>query len=277
MADPGDTLPFRADVYSSPDGGTLVNAASVSLTITLPDGTTASPSVTNPPAVTGKYRHDYVTTLASPSGRYVGQWVFTFAGGATTSYVETFDVGGSLVTVDEALAHLRASDIIVGEDQLDYLQWLCFVATEAIELDLGRVLVPQTVVEIHNGGGSIVLDKSPVLSITSVMESGYALTTSDYLVDSAGILYRGTSTYVHAFSRGVQNVVVTYRAGYNNPPRVARKVALNFVQGAWQGAQQAPHPALQDYNSEPDLGPAIAQLLPLERSAYESLRAAAVA
>lgn len=277
MADLGDTLSFRADVYNKPaeDGGVLTNASTAVLTVTLPDGTTATPTVTNP--ATGKYAVDYLTTSASPQGRYVGQWVFTFAGGATTSYVETFDVGGALVTVDEALTHLRANGILNAETDLEQLQWLCFVATEAVERDLDRALVPQTVVETHDGGGSIVLHQSPVISITSVVESGATLTTNDYLIDSrVGILYRGSADYPRRFSGGFRNVVVTYIAGYANPPRVARKVALNLIQGMWQTAQQAPHPALTEYN-DLDTPTAVAMLTPLERSAYDSLRAAAIA
>src|SRR5689334_11894241 len=102
--DLGDTLTFRADLYSAPveDGGALANAQSAVLTVTLPDGTTATPSVSNP--ATGKYTANYVTTSASPAGRYEGRWLFTFVGGNTTVYVESFDVGRSIVSIDEALA-----------------------------------------------------------------------------------------------------------------------------------------------------------------------------
>ena len=70
MADLGDTLPFRADLYDG-DGGALVAAQTVVLTITLPDGTTATPVVPLP-AATGKYAVDYPTSALSPPGRYVG-------------------------------------------------------------------------------------------------------------------------------------------------------------------------------------------------------------
>jgi hypothetical protein len=178
--DLGDTLPFRSDVYDTCRPRMVAfssNATSASLTITLPDGTTATPTVTNPS--TGKYACDYTVSPTGQSGRYVGQWLFTFFGGATTSYVETFDVGGALVTVDEALAYLRASGVIKTTPDLDYLQWLCMVATDAVERDLGRAIVPRTVVETHDGGtGAIVLHKSPVISVTSVTEGGAALSGS---------------------------------------------------------------------------------------------------
>lgn len=275
MADLGDTLRFKSDLTDG--SGALVNATGVTLTITLPDGTTATPSVTNPPTVTGKYVVDYPTTALSPSGLYRGQWLFTMAGGATTSYVETFDVGASLVTVDEAVAHLRAAGVITSESDLEQLQWLCFVATDAVERDLGRVAVRRTIVESHNGvGDSIILRKTPVLSLTSLAEGGVIVSPTygyvlQILADGGGIVLRGSQQVPQPYWWGRQNVVVTYVAGYNDPPRILRKVALNAVQGMWQESQQAPHTLLNDFPDE-SVGAAVGALTSVERGAYESLR-----
>jgi hypothetical protein len=278
VPDLGDTLPFRSDVYDKPteDGGVLTNAASVALTVTLPDGTTATPTVTNPS--TGKYAASYQTTLASLTGRYVGQWVFTFAGGATTSYLETFDVGGTLITVDEAIAHLRAAGIIASEADIDQLQWLCVVATDAVERDLGRTIVRRSITETHDGGrGEIVLRQTPVVSVTSINEAGTVLSASDYVVNtSTGILYRGSGISSWWFAWGRQNIAVTYVAGYTNPPPVVRKVALNTVQGMWQESQQAFHPGLEQF-ADSAVQTSTGALTQVERSAYNSLRSAGIA
>lgn len=278
MPDLGDTLPFRSDVYDKPveDGGVLTNSATATLTVTLPDGTTATPTVSNPS--TGKYAATYQTTLLSPSGRYVGQWVFTFAGGATSSYLETFDVGPSIITVDEALAHLRAAGIIKSEPDLDQLQWLCIVATDAVERDLGRAIARRTVTETYDGGrGEIVLRQTPVVSVTSINEAGTVLSASDYVLNtSTGILYRGSGISSWWFAWGRQNITVTYVAGYTNPPPVVRKVALNVVQEMWQVSQQAPHTLLEDIPPEA-AGVASAALSPVELNAYRSLRVAGIA
>ena len=209
----------------------------------------------------------------------MGKWLFTFSGGATTSFEESFDVDASLVTVDEALSHLRAVGIIgagsTADADLEQLQWLCFVASEAVELDLDRVFTPRTIVETHDGGGSVILRKTPVISVTSITENGSALT--EFLPNlSAGILYRGSSYSPRPFACGFQNVTVTYRAGYLNPPRVVRKVALNLIQGAWQVSQQAPH-RLVDELTEQDVFVAQAALSQVERAAYDSLRAVGIA
>lgn len=272
MADLGDTLRFSSDL--SDGGGVLVNATTVLLTITLPDGTTTPATVTNPPAVTGKYLYDYTVSPAGQSGRYLGQWLFTMAGGATTSYVETFDVGSAVVTVDEALAHLRANGIITSDDDLEQLQFLAFVATDAIERDLGRAIARRTVVETHNGGGgAIPLKRSPIISVTSVTEGGVALAGSyGYVLDpDSRILYRGSSLVPQSFTWGRQNIVVTYVVGYTSVPATVRKVALNMIQAAWQGSQQAPHPALTEF-SEADVFVAQSSMSEIERGAYNSLR-----
>ena len=276
--DLGDTLRFSTDVEDG--AGALVNAQSVSLTITLPDGTTATPTVTNPPATTGKYYYDYVTTLASPQGRYVGAWLLTFAGGATTSYVETFDVGASLVTVDEALAHLRAAGVITTAPDLDQLQWLTFVATDAVERDLDLVLVKRTITETHNGNGrpSIILRKSPVISVSSVVENGVTLTSgTDYVARlSSGIIYRGGQLTRSYFTYGIENVAVTYVAGYNNPPPCIRYAALGIIQGMWQESQQSFHPGVEvDGLSGIALAAPTNTVSELQR-AYNSLRASRV-
>jgi hypothetical protein len=248
--DLGDTLHFASDLYDKPaeSGGVLVNAPTVALTITLPDGTTTSPTVTNPPATTGKYFYDYVTTTTI--GRYTGQWLFTFVGGQTESYVQSFDVGSGLVTVDEALTHLRAQGIITTAADRDELQWFCLVASDAVERDLGIVVVPRTVVDTFDGGKNAVsLRFWPTLSITSLVESGITITSGNYLLDTnSNILYRGTNGY-SLFSWGRQNVVVTYKAGYLNPPTVIRKVALNTIQEMWQASQQADHPYQAEFGN----------------------------
>ena len=279
MADLGDTLGFRADLYDKPKelGGVLVNATTVTLTITKPDGTNVgSLTVTNPPAVTGKYVYDHISLITDPSGRWTGTWLFTLASGKTSSYIETYDLGPTLITLDEAVAHLNAGDVLVQADDLEQLQWLCIAATDAIERDLARALVKRTVVERCNGGGSYIrLDQNPVISITTVVESGVTLAATEYVLDSP-ILLRGTETYARCWVPGRMNVVITYVAGFNNPPAIARKVALNAVQRMWQESQQSPHPMIDELG-ESAVTIATGLLTPVELAAYNSLKPIPVA
>jgi hypothetical protein len=271
--DLGDTPRFKADLTNG--SGVLTNASSVTLTITLPDGTTATPTVSNPPAVTGQYFYDYQFTQL---GRYLGCWLFTMAGGATTAHYNSFDVDSlPLVTTDEAVRHLRAGGIITSENDLEELQWLCMVAQDAIERDLGRITTRRTVVESHDGGvGTIILRKTPVLSVTSLTEGGVTVSpTYGYvlktLADGGALVERGSQLVPQGFWWGRQNVVVTYVAGYTDPPRILRKVALNAIQGMWQESQQAFHPGLEDFSANA-VGSATDSLTRFEMGAYESLR-----
>jgi hypothetical protein len=286
VADLGDTLVFSSDLWNIPpnydsagnitNGASLVNAVTAALTITLPDGTSVTPTITNPPSTTGKYSYHYLTSVNGQSGRYVGQWLFTMSGGETTSYLETFDVGGSLITVDEALDHLRANGVVKKTPDLDLLQWFCNVATDAVERDLGRAFTRRTIVESHDGGeGVVFLRRTPVLSVVSVYEGTVSLLpTTNYtvqsLADGGVILRRGNQYMPQLWWPGYQNVTVTYTVGYTDPPRIVRKVCLDTVQSFWQESQ--PLRPLPFDQSSVDTGVDMSTLTPVERSAYESLR-----
>lgn len=277
MADLGDTLGFSASLYDKPidQGGVLVNATSVSLTVVKPDGNQDVLTPTNPPTITGQYTHNYATLITGPPGRYVGTWFFTLSTGDTTTYIETFDVGQALINIDEALAHLRAMDIIVRPNDLDQLQWLCFVATDAVERDLDRTLVKKTFIETHDGGSSYIrLDHTPIASVTTVVENGTTLTADDFLIDNP-VLWRGGTQSALLWGWGRRNIVITYVAGENNPPLIARKVGLNAVQRMWQQSQQAPHPMIDELG-ESAVTMATGLLTPVELQAYNSLRQIAV-
>ena len=277
----GDTLRFSVDLYDKPveDGGVLVNAsAQPTLSVLKPDGTTSAVTITHPPAVTGKYLGDLATVLGGPTGTYRGTWQLV-QGGITVAYQESFDVAASLVTLDEVLVHLRAQKLITKDDDLDYLEFLAAVATDAIERDLDRVTVLRTITaEKWDGGKSgVVLLGSPVVAVTAVQVNGVALTGGegvDWTTDlRAGIVYRGSASTDAAWPSGRQNVSVTYQAGYYSPPPVLRKVALNAVERMRQSSQQAGHPLLDDVSADAAVFAAVnGALTPIERAGYEGLR-----
>ena len=252
------------------DAGALANPNSATITITQPDGTTATPTVTLPPVSTGRLVVDFQATQA---GLHSVHWATTSPITAEDDVFVAEPPKSLLISVDEAVAHLRAAGVITSDADREQLQWLCMVATDVVETDLQRVLVRRTVTETFNGGwGWVQLHNTPVLAITSVTESGTLLTGSDYLVDSSGVLWRGTTTVGRNFTAGNQNIVVVYVAGYLNPPRVARQAALNLVQAMWQTSQQASHPLISEELAEQLLPGAVEGLLPTERSAYNKLK-----
>jgi hypothetical protein len=232
--------------------------------------------VTLPPASTGILIYDFATTQ---SGRHSVHWATTVP---TTSDDDVFYAapGNSLlISVDEAINHLRATTTISSDPDRETMQDLCLAVSAIIQADLGRALIRRTVTaEPHYGDSDgIVLWSRPVLSITSVTESGTLLTGSDWFLDPAGILRRGTATSPMSFAAGI--TTVTYVVGYADPPWAARQMAKHLVQTLWQESQQRSLSILDESAAFPEA--ALPGLLggapePL-RKAYNKLRVRGIA
>jgi hypothetical protein len=259
------------------DLGVLTNPATAVLAITQPDGTLAAGiTVTLPPAVTGQLVYDFTPSQA---GLHSVHWSTTVPTTAEDDMFVAERAGSLIVSVDEAIAHLNASGVLTSDPNREQLQWLCIVASDAVERDLGRIIARRTVTEIYDGGRSAILLRStPVISVTSVTESGTTLGSSDYVINLAtGVLYRGSTLVPWSFWWGRQNITVVYVAGFADPPKIVRKVALNGVQRMYQESQQASHPALEDVSAEGAIFAAAGSLTPLELGAYNSLKAVGIA
>lgn len=99
-ADVGDELLLTHPVHNL--DGEAVNAATVILTVTLPDLTTATPAVANPPETTGLYEVAYTLTQA---GRYIFAWKTTSPNTADSSSVEAV-APGALPTLAQIKTYL---------------------------------------------------------------------------------------------------------------------------------------------------------------------------
>jgi hypothetical protein len=283
LVDLGETYSFRLKVTDS-NGAAGDPGSTPTVLVTLPDNTTTSPTITA--NGTGTFDVDLTTTIL---GRYT--WTGTATGGvlgsATRKWAGTLDVEDPatlLIDTSDALNHLRATGTITGSADIEQLRWLCHVATDAVERDLGYILVRRTITDTFDGEGrpEIQLRRVPpsvsdsgFLTIGSITENGVALTTNDYILRrSDWSLHRGTSIgyYWRGWYPGYENIAVTYTAGCTNPPPIARKVALNGVQRMWQASQQSPHPLLEDVSGDVGTFIAAGSLTPLEYSAYQNLR-----
>lgn len=181
MIDLGDAV--RPAASCTDAGGTLADADSVTLTITLPDGTTTSPAVTNPPATTGKYSVDYVTTQA---GRHVVRWLFA---DPASAYTDVLDVRPAdplfLFSHADAKKHLNIPASSTDDDE-EIRDWNGATAM-VVEHFVGPV-ARRTVIERHQFAVAQmrVLRQIPALALTSivpVLNSGVSYDPDDLDLD----------------------------------------------------------------------------------------------
>lgn len=232
MPDLGDLVPLTVEVRDT--AGALANAGAVTLTVTLPDGTTATPSVSSPS--TGRYQADYAPPTA---GRYVARWVAT--GLNASAHVETFDVRpgdpGYLLSLSAAKAALNIPATDLGDDE--ELRSMLEAVTAAVEDHRRETIVRRTVVEQLRPAPTrrLVLGHSPVISLTSIVRLfdgvTWTLPGDAVLVDAAaGVV----ASYGAVFSG---DLTVTYVAGYQIVPANVTEAAKIILRHLWQ-TQQTP-------------------------------------
>lgn len=200
--DLGDPLSLSVNTYNQ--AGTLQNAGTVVLTITLPDLTTVTPAVSN--TSEGVYAASYVTVQ---SGLHRIRWEAT--GVNTSAYRDTAWVSesgfGSIIGLAEAKAHLQITSTVDDEELRDFME----AATAGVEAKIGPC-VPKTVTKRvrDHACNVLLLPLYPAVSITSVTSVLYPTTTwtaSQLDLDGeAGIVRLLSNT---PFYNGPWNVVYT--------------------------------------------------------------------
>ena len=234
--DQGDVVPLGITVTDS--SGVAANATTVTCTIYLPDGTSTSGSVTT--SVTGLYNCDYTPTQV---GRYQVKWLAT--GTNASSYTDEFTVRDftamGIVSLDEVKSHLNIPTSNTENDE--ELRRFMDVAGDMGEEYTGVILGQRNFTETFNGGDSVIRVNNPyIITITSLTENGVTLTqgTDFYLDRTAQRIYRiGSSAYFYTTAAGtwrpgVQNIVISYRAGFVNPPPLAKQGILELIKHFWQ-------------------------------------------
>jgi hypothetical protein len=241
--DLGDTARLTATCKDA--GGTATNAVGATLTIGLPDGTTATPAITNPPATTGQYSYDYVTTQA---GRHSIRWVFT---GPACAYTDVLDVREAapplLFSLAAAKAKLDIPATSTGDDE--ELREFIEATTQCVEYFVGPV-ARRTVQQIVRGGGySVVLHTHPVLAVASVVGiQSWQLPIEVSALDidpDTGIVRRSD---ILPFWPGEYRI--TYTAGRAAVPANVSLAAKLILQHLWRtnfGAARGPSSS-DDYN-----------------------------
>jgi Phage gp6-like head-tail connector protein len=233
VIDVGDPLPdLGVLVYNT--AGSLAAATTVALTITLPDGTSTSPTVST--ASTGIYSATYTTTMA---GRHVARWTATTitAGAAQERYEQTWDVSDVtrlIVGLDDAKTYLR----ITGSSDDEQLRDVLEAASDLCERHTRKVWRRTTVTaELHSGGGDVLyLRQAPVVSVTSVTDTGVAITSSYYTLDApTGRLFFGDTVSTGYWTPGQENISVTYVTGPPSGvvPAYIRRGLLVLLEHLW--------------------------------------------
>lgn len=230
MYDLGDVVPLSVTITDT--AGTPANAGSVSVTITLPDGTASTISGVSPTTI-GQYDHDYQTTQA---GRHGVRWVAT--GANASVFEDVFEVApadpGAFVSLADVKAHINKT----GTDDDEELRGFITAACRMIEDRVGHV-TPVTAVEDRTGCNTLVLAERPVISITSVAvlpgltavpQANPASSVAGWVLDGpAGILKHSGSSF--------GSVRITYRAGRTPIPGNIRLAALELASHLWRSSQ----------------------------------------
>lgn len=227
MIDLGSVYQVAVDVLNA--SGALVNPDTATLTITLPDGSTVTPSVPAPTS-TGQLRVDYVTVQA---GRHIWRMVTT---APTTAYADVFDVQAAtpdgIVSLADARTQLNMGPTETSDD--DELRIFIAAATRAVERELGRTVVRRTYTDRFYLSGAVaqlLMRHVPLLALVSVV-SADGLTTWD-----TAALQPDTDTgYVTVVSGPALTGVVdvTYKAGLAVIPEDYRLAGLIILQHLWE-------------------------------------------
>lgn len=183
--DLGDTARLRFEVRDGNDA-LVAPSGNVTLTITLPDGTTtATPSVANP--ATGVYTATYVTAQI---GRHLVRWVAEGTNAASDSDILDVRAGERAWLISKADARNQL-DLRGTKDDEELRDWLGAV-TAVVERETGRAWVRRTRSETARGGRpGIPMIWEPIQSITSMvplLTAGRTYQASELVWNSSGIL-----------------------------------------------------------------------------------------
>jgi len=233
--DLGDVVALGITITNA--AGTPQNATAVVCTVTAPDGTASTPSVTNSGA--GLYDIAFTPTL---SGRHLVRWVAT--GTNASAFSDEFSVRDlttlPVVSYDSVLAHLNIPTASANEDEI---RRFIDAGQDLAENYVGAVLGRRTFTESYDGNTDQLRLRSPrAISITSVYENGALLDSSNYTLDDTGQrLYRLTASSLSQSSfsaygywaTGVNTVTVTYVAGFVVTPPAVQQGVLEIIRHLW--------------------------------------------
>lgn len=230
--DLGDKVPLSIEITDSE--GTPADAGSVSVTITLPDGTatTAGPIASTTPGV---YDYDYETVQA---GVHRVRWVAIGVNACAFSDVFVVDPpeNGPFISLADTKHHLKKDPERTEDDEA--LRVFIGAGCQVITDRMGAVSPESVVVDLRVRGGVVVLPRRPVISITSVVKlpGGEPVAAADAVAGTSGWTLENAEG-VLTVPASCGKVRVAYRAGRSPLPQNFRLAGLDLVRHLWQGSQ----------------------------------------
>lgn len=228
----GEVVPLSVTVTDS--AGDPADAGSVSVTVTLPDGTTdVTSGITS--TTTGVYDHDYVTMQA---GVHQVRWVAT--GTNASAFTDAFSVGpaagGDFIGLREVKVHLK-KDLTKTADDAELGEFITAACAKIAEL-IGPV-APESVAQdayVHPRTRTVVLDYHPVIEVTTVAIAGGAdIPAADPGAGVDGwVLDAGAGLLRHTRCWPCGIVQVAYRAGRTPLPGNVRLAGLELTAHLWR-------------------------------------------
>lgn len=217
--------------------GAAANVTTAVVTITLPDGTSATPAVTT--SATGAYAATYTPTQ---QGRHLIRWVGT--GTNPQALTDEFTVRDltalPVVSYDSVLAHLNIPTASADQEEI---RRFIDAAQDLAEGYVGAVLGRRSFVEYYDGNTDVIRLINPrAILISEVIENGVTLGVNDYKLDPTGQrLYRltsasptGTTSSAYGYwAMGVNSVKVTYNAGFLITPPAVQQGVLEIIRHLW--------------------------------------------
>ena len=239
MIDQGDTYVLAATFTDAT--GTAVDPASVTLSLTLPDGTSAS--LVPVRQSVGQYSYSYPTSQA---GRHVAVWLAT---GPSSAYSDVFDVslaGGAIVSLVDAKQHMRVTS--TGDDE--QIRSMIESATQVVERIVGPCARRNLSVVLYPSMGEwLTLPHDEVLGLVSatIVRDGSVVPNLYAMRADRGVLR--TSDYSVL---PVEPWTLTYTVGRVVIPANIRLATLIIIKHLWdtqRGGSQSARPGADDQGS----------------------------
>lgn len=138
---------------------------------------------------------------------------------------------GDLTTLANVKAYLSPPLATTADDAL--LSRLITAASGFIQNWLNRTIASATYTDTRNGTGGtrLFLRNRPVTAVASVTVDGVAIPLGGPQPTTGGYLFDDSSVYLigYSFTKGAQNVVVQYTAGYATVPFEIEQACIAFV------------------------------------------------